>query len=96
VIVQTVIVQTVIARLGIMNRRVSNLRFARAPRSFTYFFAISISLALFAPMNFVIITPGDPSPLFPKILSIDESTNAQKSAGVEEVKSYPATGQLYL
>ena len=79
-----------------MNPRVSNLRFARAPRSFTYFFAISISLALFAPMNFVIITPGDPSPLFPKILSIDESNNAQKRAGVDKVKSYPANGQLYL
>ena len=67
-----------------MNPRVSNLRFARAPRSFTYFFVISIALALFAPMNFVIITPGDPSALFPKILS------------VKEVKSYPANGQLYL
>ena len=67
-----------------MNPRVSNLRFARAPRSFTYFFVISIALALFAPMNFVIITPGDPSPLFPKILS------------VEDVKSFPANGQLYL
>ena len=67
-----------------MNPRVSNLRFARAPRSFTYFFVTCIVLALFAPMNFVMITPGDPSPLFPKILS------------VTEVKSYPANGQLYL
>lgn len=41
-------------------------------------------------MNFVIITPGDPSPLFPKILSIADSTESQ------EVKSYPAKGQLYL
>ena len=73
-----------------MNLRVSHLRFARAPRSFTYFFVTCIALALFAPMNFVIITPGDPSPLFPKILSISQST------GSKEVKSYPANGQLYL
>lgn len=75
---------------GRMNPRVSNLRFSRAPRSFTYFFITCIALALLAPMNFVIITPGDPSPLFPKILSIADSTESQ------EVKSYPANGQLYL
>lgn len=67
-----------------MTRRVSNLRFARAPRSFTLLFALALVLALFAPMNFVIITPGQPSPLFPKILT------------VRDAKSYPASGQLYL
>lgn len=67
-----------------MTRRVSNLRFARAPRSFTALFIFAIALALFAPMNFVIITPGTPSPLFPKILTVKEAT------------SYPASGQLYL
>jgi len=67
-----------------MNPRVSNLRFSRAPRSFSIFFALALGLALFAPMNFVIITPGQPSPIFPKILSI------------KDVKSYPANGQLYL
>lgn len=79
-----------------MNLRVSNLRFARAPRSFTYFFVTCIVLALFAPMNFVIITPGDPSPLFPKILSINETNNLKDSDGAGVVKSYPANGQLYL
>ena len=83
-----------------MNPRVSNLRFARAPRSFTYFFIACIALALLAPMNFVIITPGDPSPLFPKILSISDSTGSNStgsnSTGAGEVKSYPANGQLYL
>ena len=78
-----------------MNPRGSNLRFTRAPRSFTYFFITSIAIALLAPMNFVIITPGDPSPLFPKILSIAKSTDA-KSTGSNEVKSYPVSGQLYL
>lgn len=79
-----------------MNLRVSNLRFARAPRSFTYFFVTCIALALFAPMNFVIITPGNPSPLFPKILSINETNNPKDSDGAGVVKSYPANGQLYL
>ena len=73
-----------------MIRRVSNLRFTRAPRTFTYFFSITMAIALFTPMNFVIITPGDPSPLFPKILSIKDSK------GADEIKSYPANGQLYL
>ncbi len=67
-----------------MNRRVSRVRFSRAPRIFTLFFTLSLTLALFAPMNFVIITPGTPSPLFPKTLAL---------TGVE---SYPARGQLYL
>lgn len=67
-----------------MNPRVSNLRFSRAPRTFSIFFTLALALALFAPMNFVIITPGTPSPLFPKILSI------------EGAKSYPVKGQLYL
>jgi PDZ domain-containing protein len=49
-----------------------------------------MAIALFTPMNFVIITPGDPSPLFPKILSINDSN------GTDEIKSYPANGQLYL
>jgi Lon-like protease len=79
-----------------MNLRVSNLRFARAPRSFSYFFVTCIALALFAPMNFVIITPGDPSPLFPKILSINETNTPKDSDGAGVVKSYPANGQLYL
>lgn len=42
------------------------------------------SIALLAPMNFVLIVPGDASPLFPKVLSI------------EGAKSYPVKGQLYL
>jgi PDZ domain-containing protein len=83
-------VQIRISQKKMMNPRVSNLRFARAPRTFTFFFAISIAIALFTPMNFVIITPGDPSPLFPKILSINDSS------GSDEIKSYPANGQLYL
>ena len=67
-----------------MNPRVSNLRFARAPRSFTYFFVTCLAIALFAPMNFVMISPGDPTPLFPKILT------------VEKTESHTANGQLYL
>lgn len=67
-----------------MTRRVSNLRFARAPRTFSALFILAIALALFAPMNFVIITPGTPTPLFPKILTVKEANN------------YPASGQLYL
>jgi ATP-dependent Clp protease adaptor protein ClpS len=37
-----------------MKLRVSNLRFTRAPRTFTYFFSITMAIALFTPMNFVI------------------------------------------
>jgi hypothetical protein len=87
-------VQIRISQKKMMDPRVSNLRFARAPRTFTFFFAISIAIALFTPMNFVIITPGDPSPLFPKILSINDSSGSDEynrrlsEQRAESVKAY--------
>lgn len=67
-----------------MIRRNSSLRFSRSPRLLRLFLIATTVLALIAPMNFILMTPGEPTSLFPKVLT------------VSGVKSYPATGNLYL
>lgn len=67
-----------------MIRRNKYLRFSRTPRSLLIFSVATILLALLAPMNFVLMTPGAPTSLFPKILTISG------------VKSYPSDGEIYL
>jgi len=67
-----------------MIRRSSSLRLSRTPRLFQLFFIATLTLALIAPMNFVLMTPGTPTSLFPKVLT------------VKGVKSYPANGNIFL
>jgi len=62
------------------------LRFSRTPRLLTLFFAILFLLPLFTPVNFVIIQPGEGTPLFPKVLQIKKS----------DATTYKANGQIYL
>lgn len=62
--------------------------YRRAPRLAIFLIALTSVLALVAPMNFVLMTPGDPQPLFPKTLTI-----APHHA---ETHSYKADGQMYL
>lgn len=61
--------------------RPSNYTPSRLAKVFVIAF---FSVALLAPMNFVLIVPGDATPLFPKVLSI------------QGAKTYPVKGQLYL
>lgn len=68
-----------------MIHRNSTLRFSRTPSIFRNFLILATLVALFAPMNFVLITPGPATPLFPKVLTIDS-----------DIKSYPVNGQLNL
>lgn len=70
-----------------MIRHRSNLRFSRTPLIVRAFIAIVVAVALVAPANFVLVTPGPVTELFPKVLSISPSDGA---------KSYPVKGQLYL
>ena len=49
-----------------MIHRNSTLRFSRTPGFVRYFLILSILVALIAPMNFVLITPGPATSLFPK------------------------------
>jgi PDZ domain-containing protein len=70
-----------------MARRNSTLRFSRTPALVRYFLALSFLVALIAPMNFVLITPGPATSLFPKVLTIKDGPG---------VKSYPVHGQLNL
>jgi PDZ domain-containing protein len=70
-----------------MNHRNSTLRFSRTPALIRYFLIASFLIALIAPMNFVLITPGPATPLFPKVLAIKNSPG---------VRSYPVNGQLNL
>lgn len=67
-----------------MNPRASHLRFSARPKTFFAFFSLVIAIALFAPMNFVILTPGKATPLFPSTLQVSEHP------------SYKSSGQLYL
>jgi PDZ domain-containing protein len=62
------------------------LRFSATPRLLKLFFALLFLLPLFTPVNFVIIQPGEGTPLFPKVLQV-KATDA---------KSYKANGQVYL
>jgi PDZ domain-containing protein len=67
-----------------MNPRANRLRFSAPPRLFITFFTAVIAIALFAPMNFVILTPGKATPLFPSVLKVSEHP------------SYQSSGQIYL
>ena len=64
-----------------------DLRFSRLPLFIRFFLPVVLLVALFAPMNFVLVTPGPATALFPKVLTLEES------AGVE---IYPVDGQLNL
>lgn len=64
-----------------------DLRFSRPPIFIRFFLPLLLLIALFAPMNFVLVTPGPATALFPKVLTI------QESAGVD---TYPVKGQLNL
>ena len=70
-----------------MNHRNKDLRFSRTPFTFRAILIALIALALFAPMNFVLVTPGPATALFPKVLTVEKSS---------EVKVYPVKGQLNL
>lgn len=70
-----------------MIHRNKDLRFSRAPLFIRLFLPLILLIALFAPMNFVLVTPGPATKLFPKVLSLE------KSAGVNV---YPVKGQLNL
>ena len=63
-----------------------SLRFSKTPRLLTLFFALLFLVPLVTPVNFVIIQPGEGTPLFPKVLTV-------KSA---DVKTYAPHGQVYL
>ena len=65
-------------------KRNSDLRFASQPYLLRAALIGLLVTSLVAPMNFVLIRPGTPTPLFPKVLEL------------KEIKSYPAKGQLYL
>ncbi len=67
-----------------MATRRNNLRFSRTPWLGRSLFLAILALALLAPMNFVLITPGEPTALFPKTLTLKGAT------------TYPTDGQLYL
>lgn len=62
------------------------LRFSKTPRALSLFFALLFTVPLFTPVNFVVIQPGEGTPLFPKVLKI-KATDAQ---------TYKADGQVYL
>ncbi len=64
-----------------------DLRFSRPPLFIRFLLPLILLIALFAPMNFVLVTPGPATALFPKVLTI------QESAGVD---TYPVKGQLNL
>jgi PDZ domain-containing protein len=70
-----------------MIHRNSTLRFSRTPALLRYLLIFSTLTALIAPMNFVLITPGPATSLFPEVLTIKNAPN---------VKSYPVHGQLNL
>lgn len=62
------------------------LRYLHTPRTLKVLLVLVLLVPLFAPVNFIIIQPGEGTPLFPKVLKI-----ADKSLTV-----YPSTGQMYL
>jgi PDZ domain-containing protein len=66
-----------------MIHRNSTLRFSRIPGLLRNFLITTTLIALIAPMNFVFITPGPATSLFPKVLQVKS-------------KSYPVNGQLFL
>lgn len=70
-----------------MIHRNKDLRFSRLPLSIRLLFPLILIIALFAPMNFVLVTPGPATALFPKVLSLEER---------DGVQVYPVKGQLNL
>ena len=62
------------------------LRFSKTPRLLILFFALLFILPLVTPVNFVVIQPGEGTPLFPKVLQVKGS----------DIKTYKAHGQIYL
>ena len=70
-----------------MIHRNKDLRFSRAPLFVRIFLPLTLIIALFAPMNFVLVTPGPATKLFPKVLSLKDSAG---------VNIYPVKGQLNL
>jgi PDZ domain-containing protein len=63
---------------------------SKTPRSLKIFLTTLIAISLLAPMNFVLITPGEPIDLFPKTLRINSPISDNG------LKSYSADGQLLL
>ncbi|CAN2178555.1 Peptidase S16, Lon proteolytic domain containing protein [Candidatus Nanopelagicaceae bacterium] len=70
-----------------MIHRNSTLRFSRTPVLVRNLLLLATLIALIAPMNFVLITPGPATSLFPEVLTIKDAPG---------VKSYPVKGQLNL
>ena len=68
-----------------------SLRFSRTPRLVKLFLALALIVPLAIPVNFVLIYPGEGTPLFPKMLKV---TNNQKYADFPRI--YQADGQMYL
>ena len=62
------------------------LRFSKTPRLLTLFFALLFVVPLVTPVNFVVIQPGEGTPLFPKVLQLNK----------KDVKTYKPDGQIYL
>jgi PDZ domain-containing protein len=65
-----------------------SLRFSQTPRIVKLLLSFTLVIPLVIPVNFVLITPGEASKLFPKMLNISSSKNS--------VKTYPVNGQMYL
>lgn len=63
------------------------LRFSRTSIFARLFISFVVAVALIAPANFVLLTPGPATQLFPKVLAIKPTA---------DVRSYPVNGQLYL
>lgn len=70
-----------------MIHRNNTLRFSRTPSLLRYCVLALTLIALVAPMNFALITPGPATELFPKVLKVEQSNS---------VKVYPVHGQLNL
>jgi PDZ domain-containing protein len=62
------------------------LRYSQTPRLLKVFFALIFLIPLITPVNFVIIQPGEGTPLFPKVLEVNSA----------DVKTYRPNGQAYL
>jgi len=62
------------------------LRFSKTPRLLTLFFSLFFLIPLVTPVNFVVIQPGEGTPLFPKVLQVKNS----------DIKTYKPHGQAYL
>jgi PDZ domain-containing protein len=65
------------------------LRFNHTPRLVKLLLTLFLTLPLVLPVNFVLINPGEGSPLFPKLLNITSTSESP-------VTTYPIDGQMYL